>query len=79
VNFITTAYLKCGVALCLIKDRVNLNTFIPSSQGREDPKMDGWMDGVRRSMTNHGLTEENAIDRDMWRILVLDEGKITGQ
>jgi hypothetical protein len=23
-----------------------------------------WIDGVRRSMTNHGLTEENTRDRD---------------
>jgi hypothetical protein len=34
-----------------------------------------WIDGVRRSMTNHGLTEEDARDRDRWRNLVLGEGK----
>jgi hypothetical protein len=26
-----------------------------------------WTDGVRRSMTNHGLTEEDTRDRDRWR------------
>jgi hypothetical protein len=34
-----------------------------------------WIDGVRRSMTNHGLTEEDTRDRDRWRNLVLCEGK----
>jgi hypothetical protein len=34
-----------------------------------------WIDGVRRSMTNHGLTEEDTRDRDRWRNLVLGEGK----
>jgi hypothetical protein len=33
------------------------------------------IDGVRRSMTNHGLTEEDTRDRDRWRNLVLGEGK----
>jgi hypothetical protein len=33
------------------------------------------MDGVRRSMTNHGLTEEDTRDRDRSRNLVLGEGK----
>jgi hypothetical protein len=34
-----------------------------------------WIDGVRRSMTSHGLTEEDTRDRDRWRNLVLGEGK----
>jgi hypothetical protein len=34
-----------------------------------------WIDGVRRSMTNHGLTEEDTRDRDSWRNLVLCDGK----
>jgi hypothetical protein len=34
-----------------------------------------WIDGVRRSMTNHGLTEEDTRDRDRWRSLVSGEGK----
>jgi hypothetical protein len=34
-----------------------------------------WIDGVRRSMTNHGLTEEDTRDRDRWRNLVSGEGK----
>jgi hypothetical protein len=36
--------------------------------------MDGWM-GYRRSMSNHGLTEEDTRERDVWRNLVLGEGK----
>jgi hypothetical protein len=32
-----------------------------------------WIEGVRRSMANHGLTEEDT--RDRWRNLVLGEGK----
>jgi hypothetical protein len=32
-----------------------------------------WIDGVRRSMTDHGLREEDT--RDRWRNLVLGEGK----
>jgi hypothetical protein len=32
-------------------------------------------DGVRRSMTNHGLKEEDTRDRVRWRNLVLGEGK----
>jgi hypothetical protein len=31
------------------------------------------INGVRRSMTNHGLTEEDTRDRDRWRHLVLGE------
>jgi hypothetical protein len=34
-----------------------------------------WIDGVRRSMTNYGLTEEDTRDRDRWRKLVSGEGK----
>jgi hypothetical protein len=41
---------------------------------RERPK-ERWTDGVRRSMTNRGLTEEDTGDRDRWRNLVLGEGK----
>jgi hypothetical protein len=34
-----------------------------------------WIDGVRRSMANHGLTEEDTGDKDRWLNLVLGEGK----
>jgi len=27
----------------------------------------GWMDGVGRSMINHGVAEEDTTDWDMWR------------
>jgi hypothetical protein len=40
---------------------------------RGRPKERG-IDGVRRSMANHGLTEEDTRDRDRWRNLVLGEG-----
>ena len=33
------------------------------------------MDVIRRSMTNHGLTEEDNRKRDTWKKLVLDLGK----
>jgi hypothetical protein len=32
-----------------------------------------WIDGVRRSMTNHGMREEDIRDSDRWRNLVLGE------
>jgi hypothetical protein len=44
------------------------------TQGRGRPK-ERWIDGVRRSMTNHGLAEEDTTDRDRWRSLVLGEGR----
>jgi hypothetical protein len=31
---------------------------------RKGGPKDRWIDGVRRSMTNHGLTEEDTRDRD---------------
>jgi hypothetical protein len=37
--------------------------------------LERWIDGVRRSMANHELTEEDTRDRDRWRNLVLGEGK----
>jgi hypothetical protein len=46
----------------------------PEGVRRGRPK-DRWIDGVRRSMTNHGLTEEDTRDRDRWRNFVLGEGK----
>jgi hypothetical protein len=40
----------------------------------EDPRQRE-IDGVRLSMTNHGLREEDIRYRDRWRNLVLGEGK----
>jgi hypothetical protein len=34
-----------------------------------------WIDGVRRSMINNGLTEKDTRYRGRWRNLVLVEGK----
>jgi hypothetical protein len=34
-----------------------------------------WIDGVRRIMKKHGLTEEDTRDRDRWQNLVLGERK----
>jgi hypothetical protein len=30
---------------------------------KEEPKKDGWMDGIRRSTTEHGLTEGDTKER----------------
>jgi hypothetical protein len=47
----------------------------PQGTRRRGRPKERWIDGVRRSMTNHGLTEEDTGDRDRWRSLVLGEGK----
>jgi hypothetical protein len=47
----------------------------PEGTRRRGSPKEIWIDGVRRSMTNHGLTEEDTRDRDRWRSLVLGEGK----
>jgi hypothetical protein len=47
----------------------------PQGTRRRGRPEDRWIDGVRRSMTNHGLTEEDTRDRDRWRNLVSGEGK----
>jgi hypothetical protein len=47
----------------------------PEGTWRRGRPKDRWIDGVRRSMTNHGLTEEDTRDRDRWRNLVLGDGK----
>jgi hypothetical protein len=43
----------------------------PEGTRRRGRPKDRWIDGVRRSMTNHGLTEEDTRDREKWRNLVL--------
>jgi hypothetical protein len=47
----------------------------PEGTRRSGRPKEKWIDGVRRSMRNHGLTEEDTRDRDRWRSLVLGEGK----
>jgi hypothetical protein len=47
----------------------------PEGTRRRGRPKERWTDGVRRSMTNHALTEEDTRDRDRWRNLVLGEGK----
>jgi hypothetical protein len=47
----------------------------PKGTRRRGRPKERWIDGVRRSMTNHGLTEEDTRARDRWRNLVLGEGK----
>jgi hypothetical protein len=47
----------------------------PEGTRRRGRPKERWEDGVRRSVTNHGLTEEDTRDRDRWRNLVLGEGK----
>jgi len=40
----------------------------------EDPKEDGWMDGVR-CITYHPLTQEDTRNNTPWRNFVVGEGK----
>jgi hypothetical protein len=47
----------------------------PEGTRRRGRPKERWIAGVRRSMTNRGLTEEDTRDRDRWRNLVLGEGK----
>jgi hypothetical protein len=47
----------------------------PEGTRRRGRPKERWIDGVRRSMTNHGLTEDDTRDRDGWRNLVLGEGQ----
>jgi hypothetical protein len=47
----------------------------PEETRRMGRPKERWIDGVRRSMTNQGLTEEDTGDRDRWRNLALGEGK----
>jgi hypothetical protein len=47
----------------------------PEGTRRRGRPKERWIDRVRRSMINHGLTEEDTRDRDRWRNLVLGEGK----
>jgi hypothetical protein len=47
----------------------------PVGTRRRGRPKETWIDGVRRSMTNHGLREENTRDRYRWRNLILGEGK----
>jgi hypothetical protein len=54
---------------------VRMGTRGKAKKGKTQREMDRWIDGVRRSMTNHGLTEEDTRDRDSWRNIVLGEGK----
>jgi hypothetical protein len=48
----------------------------PEGKRRKRTPKERWIDGVRRSMTNRGLTEEDSKDRDRWRNLVLGEEKL---
>jgi hypothetical protein len=47
----------------------------PEGTRRRGRPKERWIYGIRRRMTNHGLTEEDTRDRDRWRNLVLGEGK----
>jgi hypothetical protein len=47
----------------------------PKGTRRKGRHKERWIDGVRRSMTKHGLTEEDTRDRHTWRNSVLGEGK----
>jgi hypothetical protein len=47
----------------------------PEGTRRRGRPKERCIDGVRRSMTNHGLREEDTRDRGRWRNCVLGEGK----
>jgi hypothetical protein len=47
----------------------------PEGTRRRGRPKERWIYGLRRSMTNRGLTEGDTRDRDRWRNLVLGEGK----
>jgi hypothetical protein len=42
----------------------------------EEGKTKRKVEGVRRSMTEGGLTEDDDRDRDMWRNLAVGEGRL---
>jgi hypothetical protein len=43
---------------------LNILEWEPEGTRRRGRPKERWIDGVRRSMTNHGLTEEGTRDRD---------------
>jgi hypothetical protein len=45
---------------------LNILEWEPEGTRRRGRPKERWIDGVRRSMTNHGLTEEDTRDRDRW-------------
>jgi hypothetical protein len=47
----------------------------PEGTRRTGRPKERWIDGVRQSMTNHGLTEDDTRDRHRWRNLIFGEGK----
>jgi hypothetical protein len=49
--------------------------WVPEGMQRRGRPKERWIDEVRQSMPNHGLTEEDTRDRDRWQNLVLGEGK----
>jgi len=42
---------------------------------KEEKTKESWMDGIRWSVTTHGLTEHDTGEKDVRRNLVLGEGK----
>jgi len=43
----------------------------PEGTRRKESPEERWMDGEERNVIDDKLTEEDTIDRDMWRYLVL--------
>ena len=39
---------------------------------RRGKRRECWMDGVKRSMERRGLHEEDAMDRDLWRQIIIE-------
>jgi hypothetical protein len=42
---------------------------------KEEETKEGWIDGIRCSVTSHRLTEDDTWEKDMRRNLVLGKGK----
>ena len=60
---------KENARLCISMGNANGNP-----KEHEDPKEDGWMDGVR-CITYHPLTQEDTRNNTPWRNFVVGEGK----
>jgi hypothetical protein len=52
-----------------------MHRMVTRGNTKEEENKEGWMDGIRWSVTSHGLTEEDNGEKDMRRNLVLGEEK----
>jgi len=52
-----------------------MHRMVTRGNTKEEKTKERWMDGIRWSVTSHGLTEEDNGEKDMRRNFVLSEGK----